>query len=244
MILLQEGALAPGEGFLHILQQIQHHVEFYQRCDILTVFSEFPQNIPTAPLLSLQTLQKNIDGCQRCKLHAGRTHIVFGSGNSRADLILIGEGPGEQEDLQGVPFVGPAGDLLTKILEAINMSRDEVYITNIVKCRPPGNRDPEADEIAACAPFLQQQIDYIQPKIICALGRCAAQTLLQTDTSLSRLRGRFHDYGRIRSGIRLMPTYHPAYLLRYPKQKRLVWQDMQQVQQVYEALVNSREVSV
>lgn len=244
MTLLREGALAPGERFLHILQQIQHHVDFYQSCDIHAVFCEFPQNILTAPLLSLHTLQKNIDGCQRCKLHAGRTHIVFGSGNSRADLMLIGEGPGEQEDLQGVPFVGPAGDLLTKILEAINMSRAEVYITNIVKCRPPGNRDPEADEIAACASFLQQQIDCIQPRIICALGRCAAQTLLQTDTSLSQLRGRFHDYGEIRGGIRLMPTYHPAYLLRYPKQKRLVWQDMQQVQQAYEALVNSREVSV
>jgi DNA polymerase len=153
--------------------------------------------------------------------------------------MLIGEGPGEHEDLQGVPFVGAAGELLTKILGAIGVKREDVYITNIVKCRPPENRNPKSDEIATCAPFLQQQIELIRPKIICALGRCATQTLLQTDTPLSRLRGRFHDYG----GVRLMPTYHPAYLLRYPEQKRAVWQDMQQIQQTYRTLVTSTEAN-
>jgi uracil-DNA glycosylase family 4 len=237
----------PGEAFLHILHQIQHHVVFSQACGMSAVLCESARNIPSTSPTSLEALQKSIDGCQRCRLHARRTHIVFGSGNPRANLMLIGEGPGEHEDLQGVPFVGAAGELLTKILEAIGVKREEVYITNIVKCRPPGNRNPESDEIAACAPFLQQQIALIQPDIICTLGRCATQTLLQTDMPLSRLRGRFHDYGDIRGdirgSIRLMPTYHPAYLLRYPKYKRAVWEDMQHIQQVYRALVTSTEVN-
>jgi DNA polymerase len=133
--------------------------------------------------------------------------------------------------------VGPAGELLTKILEAIDLRRADVYITNIVKCRPPGNRDPEPDEVFACLPFLQQQIDAIQPEIICALGRCATQTLLQTETSLSKLRGRFHAY----RGMQLIPTYHPAYLLRNPAQKRVVWHDMQLIQQACQALVTSTD---
>lgn len=237
----RECAEFPGEAFLHILHQIQQYVAFFRACGISTVVCESVREIPPTSPASLEALQKSIDGCQRCRLHAGRTHIVFGDGNPRANLMFIGEGPGEHEDLQGVPFVGAAGELLTKILGAIDIRREDVYITNIVKCRPPGNRNPEADEITACAPFLQRQIELIQPDIICALGRCAAQTLLQTDTPLSRLRGRFHDYGDIRSGIRLMPTYHPAYLLRYPKQKRAVWQDMQHIQQAYRTLITSTE---
>ncbi len=155
--------------------------------------------------------------------------------------MLIGEGPDELEDRHGIPFVGPSGELLTKILDAIQIDRDEVYITHIVKCRPPGNRNPEVDEIAACAPFLQQQIACVQPKIICALGECAAQALLQSEASLSQLRGRFYDYGESRGEIRVMPTYHPVYLLQYPEHKRAVWQDMQHVQQAYRDRVSSTE---
>jgi DNA polymerase len=172
-------------------------------------------------------------------LHQGRTHIVFGEGNPTADLVFIGEAPGYYEDQQGIPFVGEAGSLLTRIIEAIGLRRDEVYITNVVKCRPPQNRDPEPEEIATCQPFLRQQIELIQPNIICALGRFAAQTLLDTSMPISKLRGQFHEY----YGIPLMPTYHPAYLLRNPGDKRLVWHDKQMVQQRYQALQRRKAVS-
>jgi uracil-DNA glycosylase family 4 len=166
------------------------------------------------------------DNCTRCKLcKLGRTQIVFGVGNPHAQLMFVGEAPGQDEDLQGEPFVGRAGQLLTKIIEAIGLSRGDVYIANVIKCRPPNNRNPEPDEVATCEPFLFRQIDAIKPKVIVALGTFAAQTLLKTRTPITRLRGVWTDY----HGIPLMPTFHPAYLLRNPAEKRVVWQDIQEV---------------
>jgi DNA polymerase len=166
-----------------------------------------------------------IGDCRRCKLAPSRTQIVFGVGNSRAELVFVGEAPGADEDAQGVPFVGAAGQLLTRIIEAMGLRRDDVYIANIIKCRPPGNRNPQPDEIAACEPFLIAQLEIIAPKVICALGTFAAQTLLKTKDPISRLRGRWHAY----QGIPLMPTFHPAYLLRNPGEKKVVWADVQSV---------------
>jgi DNA polymerase len=155
----------------------------------------------------------------------GRKNIVFGEGNPHAGLVFVGEAPGADEDDQGRPFVGRAGQLLTKIIEAMKMQRQDVYICNILKCRPPGNRNPAAGEIAACEPFLVKQLESIRPKVICALGTFAAQTLLKSDVAISLLRGKFHRY----HNIPLMPTYHPAYLLRNPSQKRQVWEDVKQI---------------
>jgi DNA polymerase len=150
---------------------------------------------------------------------------VFGVGNPDADLMFVGEAPGADEDIQGIPFVGRAGQLLTKIIEAIDLKRDDVYIANVIKCRPPGNRNPEPDEIAQCEPFLFRQVDSIKPKVIVTLGKFAAQTLLRTDDPISRIRGRVFDY----RGAKLIPTFHPAYLLRNPSSKREVWEDMKLV---------------
>ncbi|MBW1740696.1 MAG: uracil-DNA glycosylase [Deltaproteobacteria bacterium] len=179
---------------------------------------------------TLDMIQKDLGNCQRCKLHKRRKHIVFGAGNPRAKLVLVGEAPGHEEDIQGQPFVGEAGQLLTKVLRAIGLTREDVYICNVIKCRPPGNRNPEPDEIATCIPFLRRQLRAIRPKLICALGTFAAQTLLGTNIPISRLRGHFHTY----EGIRLLPTYHPAFLLRNPSKKRDVWEDMQKLQKAYE----------
>lgn len=171
---------------------------------------------------SLDAILADMEDCKRCKLSATRSRIVFGTGNPSAALMFVGEAPGFDEDQQGLPFVGKAGQLLTRIIQAMDMTREEVYICNIIKCRPPGNRNPEPDEIQACTPFLNRQIAAIQPDFICALGKFAAQTLLQTDEPISTLRGRFFDY----KGIRLIPTFHPSYLLRSPDKKREVWEDM------------------
>ncbi len=181
---------------------------------------------------TLAEVRQELGDCKRCKLHRKRTNIVFGSGNPEAKLVFVGEGPGRDEDLQGEPFVGQAGKLLTRIIEAIQLTREEVYIANIVKCRPPENRNPEPEEIAACEPFLVQQLKVIQPKLICALGAFAAQTLLRTTVKISALRGRFHSY----QDILLMPTYHPAFLLRNPNYKRDVWEDVKKVKAEYEKL--------
>jgi DNA polymerase len=168
-------------------------------------------------------------GCERCKLHRlGRTQVVFGVGNPDADLMFVGEAPGGDEDIQGEPFVGRAGQLLTKIIEAIGMTREQVYIANVIKCRPPGNRNPEPDEVEQCEPFLFRQIDSIKPKVIVALGKFAAQSLLRTADPITRIRGREYKY---RDAI-LMPTYHPAFLLRNPSAKRDVWEDMKRVKQI------------
>jgi uracil-DNA glycosylase family 4 len=185
---------------------------------------------PSPSSSSLKEVREELGDCRRCKLHSTRTNIVFGAGNPRALLVFVGEGPGRDEDLQGKPFVGLAGQLLTKIIQAIQLTREEVYIANIIKCRPPGNRNPEPDEIQACEPFLIKQLEAIRPKLICALGTFAAQTLLKTEERISLLRGRFHQY----QGIPLMPTYHPAYLLRNPQFKRDVWEDMKKIKKEYD----------
>jgi uracil-DNA glycosylase family 4 len=167
-----------------------------------------------------------IGDCTRCKLHTlGRTQVVFGTGSPDADLMFVGEAPGADEDQQGVPFVGRAGQLLTKIIEAIGLQRDDVYIANVIKCRPPGNRNPEPDEVSTCEPFLMQQIDTVKPRVIVALGTFAAHLLLRTDAPISRIRGVVHQY----RGASLIPTFHPAYLLRSPERKRDVWEDMKKV---------------
>ncbi|WP_242355823.1 MULTISPECIES: uracil-DNA glycosylase [unclassified Anaeromyxobacter] len=174
---------------------------------------------------ALLALRQDLGECTRCKLAGGRTHLVFGVGNPQAELMFVGEGPGADEDAQGEPFVGKAGQLLTRMIEAMGFRREDVYIANVVKCRPPGNRNPEPDEIAACEPFLRRQIDAISPKVIVALGKFAAQTLLRDPTPISRLRGRWSTYG----GVKLMPTFHPAYLLRSPEEKKKAWEDLQLV---------------
>jgi DNA polymerase len=178
---------------------------------------------------ALVAVRTEIGDCTRCKLHTlGRTQIVFGVGNPNADLMFVGEAPGADEDVQGIPFVGRAGQLLTKIIEAIGLRRDEVYIANVIKCRPPGNRNPEQDEVETCEPFLFQQIDIIKPKVIVALGKFGAQTLLRTLDPISRLRGRVYNF----RGAKLIPTFHPAYLLRNPSSKREVWDDMKLVRKL------------
>jgi DNA polymerase len=178
---------------------------------------------------ALVAIREDIGDCTRCKLHTlGRTQVVFGVGNPDADLMFVGEAPGADEDEQGIPFIGRAGQLLTKIIEAINLRRDDVYIANIIKCRPPQNRNPEPDEVASCEPFLFRQIDVIKPKVIVALGKYAAQTLLRRETPISRLRGQVFDY----RGAKLVPTFHPAYLLRNPSSKREVWEDMKLVKRL------------
>jgi DNA polymerase len=191
----------------------------------------------SAPLALVRNIAEVLDAirtdigpaCTRCKLHTlGRTQVVFGVGNPQARLMFVGEAPGADEDEQGIPFVGRAGQLLTKIIEAIDLRREDVYIANVIKCRPPQNRNPEPDEVATCEPFLFKQIDAIKPTVIVALGKFGAQTLLRTDDPISRLRGRVFDY----RGAKLIPTFHPAYLLRNPGAKREVWEDMKLVREM------------
>jgi uracil-DNA glycosylase len=179
----------------------------------------------TIPLRTVDEVREDLGDCRRCNLHSTRQNLVFGEGDPHAPLVFVGEAPGEQEDLQGRPFVGRAGQLLTDIIKAMNLSRSQVYICNILKCRPPGNRNPNPDEIAVCEPFLIRQLEAIQPKVICALGTFAAKTLLKTETPISKLRGKFHIY----QGIPLMPTFHPAYLLRNPAEKKQVWNDVKMI---------------
>ena len=182
-----------------------------------------------SPAEALVAIRQDLGECTRCKLHGlGRRQIVFGVGDPAADLMFVGEGPGADEDIQGEPFVGRAGQLLTKIIEAIGLRREDVYIANVIKCRPPGNRNPEPDEVEQCEPFLFRQIDAIKPKVIVALGKFAAQSLLRTADPITRLRGREYKY---RDAI-LIPTYHPAYLLRTPSAKRDVWEDMKRVRAI------------
>ena len=174
---------------------------------------------------SFAKLAADLDGCTRCKLSAGRTNIVISRGNPKADLMFIGEGPGRDEDRQGKPFVGRAGQLLDKIIAAMGFGRDEVYIANIVKCRPPQNRNPEEDEVETCLPFLHRQIALVQPKVICLLGSVALRALLGNEERISRVRGKFLEY----RGVPTLPTYHPAFLLRNPNMKRAVWEDVQKI---------------
>ena len=182
---------------------------------------------PGAPRgrVALQAVRDELGDCRRCKLAPGRQNLVFGVGNPAADLVFVGEAPGADEDAQGEPFVGKAGQLLTKMIEAMGYARGDVYICNVLKCRPPGNRNPEPDEVAACEPFLKKQLEAIRPRMIVALGKFAVQCLLRDDSPISRLRGNLRTY----EGIPLMPTFHPAYLLRDPSKKKLAWDDLKQV---------------
>lgn len=194
---------------------------------------------PSAKVEQLRVLNDSqVKGCRKCGLATTRTQTVFGQGNPEARLVFVGEAPGFDEDKQGLAFVGRAGQLLTRMIEAgMGLSREEVFICNVLKCRPPNNRDPSADEILACSPYLRRQIEIINPEVLIALGSPAAKTLLNTAESIGRLRGRFHEYypsGRTGEGpsIPLMPTYHPAYLLRYPEEKRKTWADLQFVMEL------------
>jgi len=178
---------------------------------------------------SLEALSEYIGECQRCKLKKARKHIVFGEGSPKARLVFVGEGPGREEDLEGRPFVGEAGKLLTRIIKAMGLTREEVYICNVVKCRPPRNRDPEKDEIEACLPFLRQQLNIIRPEVICVLGRIAGQHLLRMDFKITKERGKWHSY----MDIPVMPTYHPAFIVRNRQRERelkgQVWEDVKQI---------------
>ena len=216
------------QEYLQVVATVREYVEEQMQLG----FAELAETEPAEPEdpspfagFDIIRLRGEAMACVRCELHATRNTVVFGTGNDNADLMLVGEAPGADEDQQGEPFVGRAGQLLTKIIEAMGFRRDDVYIANVIKCRPPGNRNPKPIEIETCEPFLLKQVELIQPKVICALGSFAAQALLHTDEKISRLRGRFHDY----HGAKLMPTYHPAFLLRNPHSKREVWEDMKKV---------------
>lgn len=241
--------LSDGEEFATLVVSLRRHLQRRQRARITVLSASKPNEVkPTTPqevnLLggtvadlfaddsealnarSLDELRAAIGDCQRCKLCSGRTNLVFGVGNPHAKLMFVGEGPGRDEDLQGEPFVGRAGLLLTDIItKGMGLKREDVYICNVVKCRPPGNRNPEPDEVAACEPFLKKQIDIVRPEIIVALGKFAVQTLLQSKMPITKLRGQWASY----HGIKLMPTFHPAYLLRNPADKKLVWEDIKKV---------------
>lgn len=206
------------EELREIAGQVRAYLTAQQELGVEYVEARWPQ----AARATLQQVREELGECTRCKLHTGRTQIVFGVGNPKAKLVFVGEAPGADEDAQGEPFVGRAGQLLTKIIQAMGMQREDVYICNIIKCRPPSNRTPESDEILACQPFLLKQLQAIGPQFVCALGGPAAQTLLQTKEPISRLRGKFYDF----HGIPLLPTFHPAYLLRNPHEKKTVWEDM------------------
>lgn len=232
--------------------QLRRHLEFYGELGVAGASTDAKWRLPvdadssveaaapvpesSAPGLaafpapmhaSLEDLRAHIGPrCTRCKLGGlGRRQVVFGTGNAKADLMFVGEAPGADEDVQGEPFVGRAGQLLTRIIEAMEFTRDEVYIANVVKCRPPANRNPEPDEIATCEPFLVEQIALVRPRVLVALGTFAAHALLRTDTPISQLRGRIFPY----HGAQLIPTFHPAYLLRSPDKKRETWEDMKKV---------------
>ncbi|MBI4562658.1 MAG: uracil-DNA glycosylase [Candidatus Rokubacteria bacterium] len=221
-----------AEALAEALRALADTLRFYRAMGVTDL--PLSREYLPGPQDALRHLETKIDGCTRCKLCQGRITIVFGAGNAGADLAVIGEAPGAEEDLQGKPFVGRAGQLLTRMLQSVGWSRDQVYITNIVKCRPPGNRNPEAAEIASCEPFLLGQLGAIQPKVILALGTFAAQTLLKSKEPIGKLRGRLHAYG----SIVLVPTFHPAFLLRNPgpEYRRLAWEDLKLARREYDRL--------
>lgn len=220
-----------GDEFSAALAEVRNALEFMAECGCTgfdtPVDVERLQNLgrtrfATEDKETLEGIRSDLGDCRRCSLCRSRTNIVFGTGNPDARLVFVGEGPGHDEDITGEPFVGRAGRLLDRIISAMKLSRGAVYICNIVKCRPPENRNPLPDEIESCIPFLERQIDAVAPEFICTLGAVATRALMRTDAPVSRLRGRFHDY----RGIRVMPTYHPAFLLRYPEKKRETWEDI------------------
>jgi uracil-DNA glycosylase family 4 len=208
-----------------IIRALSSNLEYLREIGVEWIPSRGGKGEAPAPPLTLAAVRAELGECTRCKLQQGRRTIVFGEGNEDAALMFIGEGPGADEDIQGRPFVGKAGQLLTKIIEAIDLAREDVYIANIVKCRPPGNRVPEPDEAAACIPFLRKQIAVIRPQIIVALGAVATNNLFSATLAITKVRGEFKEMG----GILVMPTFHPSYLLRNPASKREVWEDMKKV---------------
>jgi len=191
-----------------------------------------PHTSTVAPSTTLDTLKQEVLSCTECGLSKTRKNVVFGAGSPKAKLMFVGEAPGMQEDLQGFPFVGRSGALLTKIIESIGLTRGDAYIANVLKCRPPENRNPSPEEIVTCEEYLVKQIKLIKPAVLCALGKFAAQTLLRSTEPISNLRGKFYDY----HGAKLIPTFHPAYLLRNPSEKRLVWEDMKKIRKVLREL--------
>jgi uracil-DNA glycosylase len=224
--LLFSNGMNYGPGLKEVLDSIRAYIELDRASGISEFFTPSPNTQYAARNTSdLDSLRKEALNCRQCDLHKTRRNVVFGAGSPNARLMFIGEAPGEDEDVQGLPFVGRAGQLLTKIIEAMGLKRRDVYIANILKCRPPNNRAPLPTEIFECEEHLKKQIELIKPKVICALGKFASHTLLRTEVSISVLRGSFKDY----NGIKLMPTFHPAYLLRNPNDKKLVWADMKKV---------------
>jgi len=228
------------QEFLEIVAQVKTHLEYRRALGVSFVETTAAGSLqavvqPAAPTMEkiplsqssgLAAVREELGDCIRCKLHKGRKNIVFGEGDPNAALVFVGEGPGQEEDLQGRPFVGAAGQLLTDIIvKGMQLKREDVYICNIVKCRPPGNRNPDPDEVEACEPFLIKQLRAINPQIIIGLGNVAVKTLLKTKEGITSLRGNWKTY----QGIPLMPTFHPAYLLRTPSDKKLVWDDIKKV---------------
>lgn len=225
--------------------QLAEHLKFfselgvtgYRKDAVWASRTDVAREAKTQNLETLASIREDIGDCTRCKLCTlGRKQIVYGVGNLHADLMFVGEAPGRDEDAQGMPFVGRSGQKLTQIIEAIGLTREDVYIANVIKCRPPENRNPEPDEVEKCEPFLFRQIDTIKPKVIVALGTFAARSLLKTDAPISKLRGRVYEY----RGAQLIPTFHPAYLLRNPSCRREVWDDMKKVR----ALLGDRPLSI
>ncbi len=223
------------EDLIYLLRDLQKTISLYKEINLLPPISLKAESFLKGEtelekayldsISDLSELRRYLGGCVRCKLHKNRKNIVFGEGNPKAELVFVGEAPGREEDIKGRPFVGEAGRLLTRIIKAMGLERKDVYICNVVKCRPPRNRDPEADEIKACFPFLEAQLRIISPKVICTLGRIAAQTLLGKDFKITKQRGNWYSY----KDIPVMPTFHPAYLLRNPSEKKLVWKDMKKI---------------
>ncbi len=223
--------MQPSRNHLsEVLEKIQDRLIYYRDIGIKEFYGKLEESmtVPKKHKETLEDIRSDIGDCTRCKLHHKRTHIVFGEGSPKAKLMFIGEGPGHDEDVTGRPFVGRAGQLLTKIIEAMKLKREDVYIANIAKCRPPNNRAPEPDEVATCEGFLHRQIATIQPKVIVCLGSVAAQNLLKTERKISSFRGQWQDW----QGIFVMPTYHPAFLLRNPAMKKEVWDDMKKVMEL------------
>ncbi|NQT22263.1 MAG: uracil-DNA glycosylase [Candidatus Omnitrophica bacterium] len=208
--------------FKSTLKSLKKYLELQRLSGINEIFYKYPIVLPSD---SLSSLQKDVLACNKCELCKTRTNVVFGSGNPKADLVFVGEAPGMEEDLQGKPFVGRAGKLLTKIIASIGFKREDVFIANVLKCRPPDNRNPFPTEVLTCEEYLMRQLELIKPKVICTLGKFASQSLLKNQVPITRLRGHFHLYG----GIKVMPTFHPAYLLRNPEGKRFVWEDMKKI---------------
>jgi len=225
-----------GATLRDIRRRLEDLLAFEGRYFVVPETYAAPEEVaPAAPVVpdnggDLETFRQQICECLKCPLGHTRTRFVFGSGDPEAGIMFVGEAPGQEEDLQGLPFVGAAGELLSKIIGAMKLSRDDVYICNVLKCRPPNNRDPQPEEVTSCEPYLQRQIELVRPSVICCLGRHAAHALLKTDKSLSRLRGQLHEY----QGIPLVVTYHPAALLRNAQYKRPVWDDVKWVRKMHD----------